>query len=285
MINMIAIDLDGTLLNEEKKISSRNIEAVKLAQSQGIEMVVATGRASFDVQEIFKDTGLRPWIISANGACIHDPTGDLLHSLPMEKDEALQIMSWLEENNFYYEVFSNDAILTPQNGRELLAIEKDRLLSANPDTDPDYLDHVLRGQFSQNGFVFIKELTEATNSEIDIFNILAFSLDDEKLLKGKSYYINRSDLTLVSSGAHNFELEHRDASKGIALKILADKLNINLDHVAAVGDSFNDLSMLHLVGKSAAMGNAPQEIKDICQTVTLTNKEDGAAHFIHSLLR
>lgn len=63
MVKLIAVDLDGTLLNEENRISQRNLEAIKFAQSNGVEVVIATGRAHFDVQEIFKDTGLKTWII------------------------------------------------------------------------------------------------------------------------------------------------------------------------------------------------------------------------------
>lgn len=284
MVKMIAIDLDGTLLNETKMLSTKNIEAITLAQSKGIEVVIATGRAYFDVKQVFKDIHLKTWVINANGACIHDPTGDLFHSVPMDKDDALQIMRWLEENEFYYEVFSKDVILTPQIGRELLAIEKDRLTSANPDINTNYFDHLLRGQFSQTGFSYIKNYKEAASPEIEIFNILAFSLDEDKLFNGWTQYTDRNDLTLVKSAKHNFELEHKDASKGIALKILASKLNIDLADTAAIGDSFNDLSMFKVVGKSAAMGNAPQEIKEACDTTTLSNKEDGVAHFIHSLI-
>ncbi|EWH20084.1 HAD family hydrolase, partial [Bacillus haynesii] len=128
-MKMIAVDLDGTLLNSESKISKENIDAIKKAREHGIEVVVATGRASFDVQAIFEPTGIKTWIISANGAVIHDPEGRLYHSVPLDRKRAEGILRWLEENNYYYEVFSDEAIFTPQNGRELLDIELDRLKS------------------------------------------------------------------------------------------------------------------------------------------------------------
>src|SRR5699024_195612 len=80
-------------------------------------------------------------------------------------------------------------------------------------------------------------------------------------------------------------LEHKNASKGIALQTLTEKLNIRLEDTAAVGDSFNDLSMLKIAGRSAAMGNADQEIKNTTHEVTLTNDEDGVAHFIEALTK
>lgn len=91
-MKMIAVDLDGTLLNSESKISKENIDAIKKAREHGIEVVVATGRASFDVQTIFEPTGIKTWIISANGAVIHDPEGSLYHSVPLDRKRAEGIL-------------------------------------------------------------------------------------------------------------------------------------------------------------------------------------------------
>ncbi|PLR77092.1 Cof-type HAD-IIB family hydrolase [Bacillus sp. V3-13] len=284
-MKLIAVDLDGTLLNKENLVSEKNLESIKYAQSKGIEVVVATGRAHFDVQTIFKDTGVKTWIIGANGATIHQPDGNLFHSVSINKQDTIDILSWLEQEDFYYEVFSNDAIFTPQNGRELLAIEMDRVLSANPDIDVQVLEDAAKKQFSQTGFSSITSYKDLVDSNVDIYNILAFSFDLAKLKRGRAKFESLKDLTLVSSADHNFELEHIDASKGIALKILANKLNIHLKDTAAVGDSFNDLSMFKIAGRSAAMGNAHQQIKDVCDEVTLSNAEDGVAHFIYSLIR
>lgn len=284
MVKLIAVDLDGTLLNENNQVSNENLEAIKLAQTLGVEVVVATGRAYFDVKAIFKDSGLKTWIIGANGATIHQPNGELFHSIPINRDEALNILDWLEQEGFYYEVFSNDSIISPQNGRELLAIEMDRVTSGNPDVSIEQLKYAAEKQFSQTGFSFIHSSQDLAETELNFYNILAFSFDEEKLKRGSAHFEETTDLTIVSSAKHNFELEHRNASKGIALNILANKLNIDIKDTAAVGDNYNDLSMLRVAGRSAAMGNAPEEIKKFCHEVTLPNVEDGVAHFIHSLI-
>ncbi len=284
LVKLIAVDLDGTLLNEENQISFNNLEAIKFAQTNGVEVVVATGRAHFDVQAIFKDTGLKTWIIGANGATIHQPNGELFHAEAINRDEALNILGKLEQEGFYYEVFSKDSIISPQNGRQLLAIEIDRVTSANPEVNTEQLKYAAGKQFSQTGFSYIKSYQDLAEADIDFYNILAFSFDEDKLKRGRSYFEDTTDLTIVSSAKHNFELEHRNASKGIALTILANKLTIDLIDTAAVGDSYNDLSMLKVAGRSAAMGNAPEEIKKSCHEVTLQNVEDGVAHFIYSLI-
>jgi hypothetical protein len=275
MTKLIAIDLDGTLLNSHNEISAENLKAIKAAQKEGIEVVVATGRAQFDVVEIFKNSGVKTWIIAANGATIHNPDGELFHSQPMEKEAAEEALQYLEENDYYYEVFGKDAIYTPQSGRELLTIEIDRVKSANPETDRAMLLQAAEKQYSQSGFKFVDTYTSILDETSDIYNILAFSFHKEKLEAGWERYNNRENVTLVTSAAHNFELEHRLASKGIALEKLSAHLGIKLKDTAAIGDSMNDKSMLEIAGKSIAMGNARPEIKAICQDITLTNDQDG----------
>ncbi|TDL83051.1 Cof-type HAD-IIB family hydrolase [Peribacillus frigoritolerans] len=275
MTKLIAIDLDGTLLNSENKISEENLKAIKAAQKEGIEVVVATGRAHFDVKEIFKDTGVKTWVIAANGATIHNPEGALFHSQPMEKDTAAEALQFLERNHYYYEVFGRDAIYTPQSGRELLNIEIDRIESANPDADRSQLLQAAEKQYSQTGFRFVESYMDILNQTEEIYNILAFSFHQEKLDAGWETFKDTENITLVTSAAHNFEIEHELASKGIALQKLSAHLAIELKDTAAIGDSMNDKSMLEIAGKSIAMGNARPEIKAICRDITLTNDQDG----------
>lgn len=143
-MKMIFTDLDGTLLNSGSEISTINAEAIKKAQKHGVEVVVATGRAYFDVQEILKKAELSNlWVIAANGATIHDPNGQLRHSVPIDAHHVKEALQWLDANEFYYEVFAEHAIYTPNSGREiLLAIEIDRVKSANKNVDEERLHHV-----------------------------------------------------------------------------------------------------------------------------------------------
>jgi Cof subfamily protein (haloacid dehalogenase superfamily) len=285
MVKLIAVDLDGTLLNENNEVSKKSLESIKFAEANGVEVVIATGRAHFDVQAIFEKTDIKTWIIGANGATIHKPNGELFHSEPINRQDAIDILSWLEQEEYYYEVFSNHSIYTPQYGKELLAIEMDRLKSANPEVSIEQLQNAINKQFSQTGFSFIQSYKDLLEIDMDFYNILAFSFSEAKLQKGWKRFEQSKDLTIVTSANHNFELEHKNASKGNALKILADKLSIDLSETAAIGDSFNDVSMLEIAGRSAAMGNAQKEIQDLCHEVALSNVEDGVAHFIDSVIR
>ncbi|MFB0634163.1 Cof-type HAD-IIB family hydrolase [Bacillus rugosus] len=285
-MKLIAIDLDGTLLNSRHQVSLENENALRQAQRDGIEVVVSTGRAYFDVESIFKPLGIKTWVISANGAVIHDPDGRLYHQETIDKQRAYDILSWLESENYYYEVFTESAIYTPQNGKELLDVELDRFRSANPKADLSVLMQAAEVQYSQSGFSYIDSFHELfePDQQIDFYNILGFSFFKEKLEAGWNRYEHAEDLTLVSSAEHNFELSARKASKGQALERLAERLNIPIEETAAVGDSLNDKSMLEAAGKGVAMGNAREDIKAMADAVTLTNDEHGVAHMIKNLL-
>ncbi|MTH53029.1 Cof-type HAD-IIB family hydrolase [Bacillus mangrovi] len=282
MTKIAAIDLDGTLLNSKNEISPENLHAMKAAAKRGIEVIIATGRAHFDVQAIFKNTGINPWIIAANGATIHDPDGLLFHSVPIRRDEAIEVMKWLETREFYYEVFSSEAIYTPQKGRELLQIEMDRLASSNPEISQDGLKLAAYKQFSQTGFQFIDSCSSIP-ADAELYNILAFSFNEEKRLTGWEQFKDHPGLTIVTSANHNFELEHEDDSKGIALKKLAEKFGVSLEETAAIGDSMNDESMIQAAGKKFAMGNAREEIKIQSDAIMGSNDEHGVAQMLNRL--
>ncbi|ARI75557.1 Cof-type HAD-IIB family hydrolase [Halobacillus mangrovi] len=283
-MELIAIDLDGTLLNSQNTISKDNIDAIKMAQQKGTEVVIATGRAEFDVRNVLEKTGLNIWVIGANGATIHEPNGTLFHSVPIEERDTVEILEWLDQEQFYYEVFSDSAILTPQNGRELLQIELDRIQSANPNEDIKKLTEAIEKQFSQTGFYHVESYQDILDAGTPIYNVLAFSFEKEKLDKGWGTFESYPNLTLVSSAFHNFELEHKHASKGLALEKLANHLGHSIKRTAAIGDSPNDLSMIAKAGHSAAMENGRTAVKEASSFVTKSNDDHGVAHAIHHWL-
>jgi len=287
MTKLVAIDLDGTLLNERHEISQENLAALSFAHEQGVMVVIATGRSYQDVKSILTNANcpLNPWIISANGSIIHHPNGEKVHSVPIAKQTAEPILKWLEEEEYYYEVYSEASLLSPQYGRELLAAELDVIKSLEPEVNEEELQKAIMGQYSQAGFSFITSYHDIVSDETEIYNILAFSLHNEKLQKGKDTFRSGNGLSVFSSGRYNFEFTHEDASKGKALEKLGNILQIPLVKMAAIGDNYNDVSMLTMVGRSAAMGNADDEIKKQCHEVTLENVNDGVAHFIYRLLQ
>ncbi|MED3564374.1 HAD-IIB family hydrolase, partial [Bacillus xiapuensis] len=134
-MSLIAIDLDGTLLNHQIEISEENIKAIQYAQTNGVEVVISTGRAYFDVRRICEKAGLTTVVIGTNGATIHSKDEKLLSAAAIEKNDVQSILQWLDERNFYYEVFTNTAIYTIRKDRENFNYEIQRMKRTELDCD------------------------------------------------------------------------------------------------------------------------------------------------------
>ena len=109
-------------------------------------------------------------------------------------------------------------------------------------------------------------------------------MNPDKVRTGREYFASRFDVAMVVSFEHNFEMQHPDVSKGNALTKLAAHLNISMEDTVAIGDNFNDVSMLKMAGLGIAMGNGEPEIQALAKAITLTNVEHGVAHAIECLL-
>lgn len=283
-MSYIAIDLDGTLLNDQNEISEENIKAIQYAQDRGFEVVISTGRAYFDVQTICEKAGISPFVIGTNGATIHSKSGKRISSITITKDRVESILQWLDERNYYYEVFTDKAIYTLTKGREHFHNEIKSLKSADLNTDMKELVEIAERQFDQFGYVLVENYHDILKQEEEFYNVLACSFDKKKLEEAWNQFKKFDELMVVSSADHNIEMTSKRASKGMALEKLAFLMNGSLDQAMAIGDSNNDLSMFQKVGYSVAMGNAKDVIKAVCTTTTLNNDENGVAYAIYRYL-
>src|SRR5690625_5276416 len=111
--------------------------------------------------------------------------------------------------------------------------------------------------------------------DLEIYKILGFSLEKEKLTHIHNQLADEETLAITSSGAINIEFNHVDAQKGLALETLAKGMGIDMQDVMTLGDNFNDASMLQMAGRGVAMGNAEPEIKAMCNYTTKDNDAHG----------
>ncbi len=283
-MSLIAIDLDGTLLNDQNEISKENIRAIQHAQESGIEVVISTGRAYFDVKNICEKAGLTTFVIGTNGATIHSKDDKRIAATAIEKDHVFSILQWLDEREYYYEVFTDTAIYTLKQSRENFQNEIQSLKGTYLDGDMKELVEIAERQLDQFGYVLVESCHDILKQEENFYNILACSFDRKKLKEAWEQFQSFEELMVVSSADHNIEMTNKTASKGMALEKLASITNRSLDRSMAIGDSNNDLSMFQKVGYSVAMGNAKDEIKEVCTAITLKNDEHGVAHVIYQYL-
>ncbi|KAF4324742.1 hypothetical protein G195_001056 [Phytophthora kernoviae 00238/432] len=158
-------------------------------------------------------------------------------------------MQWLEDHHCYYEASTQQGIYAPISSHEAMLAEMDRILGSSPGEDIERLIRAVKKHYDKKDYHRVNSHQEIP-SEAYIYNIMAFSLDPAQLQQGREYFGSRSDVAMVVSSEHNFEMQHPDVSKGLGI----------------------------------AMGNAEPEIKALAQAISLTNVEHGVAHAIHCVL-
>jgi Cof subfamily protein (haloacid dehalogenase superfamily) len=282
-VKVFVTDLDGTLLNSKHEISKENLAALCLAQEKGLELVIATGRTYANASVICQNANISAHIISNNGSFVHAKDGKELKSITLEKKFIQPALKWLHEHDYYYEIATNSNVYMCNNMKAKLEVDFHEAMALYPTLNIAMLEDMVEIVFSQEGLSLCNDIEDILNADLDYCKILSISFDDNKLRKGKEYFHQHDGLSLITSHQYNFELVNTDASKGIALEYLANHLNIPLDHVVAIGDNYNDLSMFDKVGFSVAMGNAAEDIKKRCKYVSLSNDQHGVAHIIHEL--
>ncbi|MCT4585494.1 MAG: Cof-type HAD-IIB family hydrolase [Peptostreptococcaceae bacterium] len=284
-MKLIAIDLDGTLLNSKKEIKMENINSINKAIQNNIHVIIATGRSYHDAKAIINSHGLNLPIISDNGSAIHDENSNLLNLIYIKKDSIAKICESLEEDNYYYEISTNNKIYSYKKGKEILTKEHKEILAKNPDLKEE-LDHAYELQFSQNNIEYIDSYEDIVNKEDKCLGILGVSFYKNRLEEAKNKYKKVDEsLSIFTSTTYNFEMTNKEASKGNALKLYSKKYGYDLEDSMAIGDNGNDFSMIESVGFSFAMKNAIQELKEIARYSTLSNEENGVSKAIEFYLK
>ncbi|GEQ04287.1 Cof-type HAD-IIB family hydrolase [Staphylococcus gallinarum] len=285
MINLIATDMDGTLLNAAHEISEENIQAIKYAQSLGITVVIATGRAFYEANTPVNQTDLKVPYICLNGAEVRDESFNIMSTSNLNRELINRITEELNHEDVYYQVYTNLGIYT-ENPQKDLDIYIDIAERAGQTADVEKIKQGIQKRID-NGTLKVVEnydKIEKTPGEI-VMKILAFDSDLSKIERVSRKLAESGSLAVSSSSRGNIEITHSDAQKGIALETIAERLNIDMQNVMAIGDNLNDVSMLERVGYPVAMDNATEEVKQVAKYVTETNEQSGVGKAIMKLIQ
>lgn len=284
MIKLIAIDLDGTLLNSTGNISERNRQAILKAQEKGIEVVVATGRSFESANRPIKEAEIVCPKICVNGAEIYQENHKKLSSITMSKENIAKIIAITELHGAYLEIYTNKGIFAKQQN-EILEILVNAIRSNHPELSEAEVQKRVNQRFQEESFLFVDSFSSILNDPtIEIVKALALCFDPQKLTTIKTALANEVELLITSSGFDNLEFNHPNAQKGIALEKFAQKRKITKEQIMAIGDNENDLSMLKYAGTSVAMANAKESIKPLVDHITTSNDQDGVALAIEAIL-
>ena len=285
MIKLIASDMDGTLLNHNHKIPKENVELINYAKNQGIEFVVATGRAYYEALPALNEKNINCDVISFNGGIVYDKNGNIISITPMLPKDLYYTIEILKSFDISYQLYTKNTIYTKSIETDINAYID--LIRSNG-YDPD-VEH-LRAEAQQK--LDVGYITEVENIELYLnekenppIKIIAISNDISKLENTAKLLSENTSISVTSSGANNIEIMHKNATKGEALKEIAKIYGINLENAVAIGDNLNDQAMLDIVGYSVAMKNGNTILKEQAKYVTeKTNSEGGVADTIFKLI-
>lgn len=284
-MKLVATDLDGTLLNDHHQISEENKRAIKKAQKHGVQVAVATGRSFKAANKPLQDAGITCPIICLNGAQIYTNDHKLIKAVPLSMNVAVRIKKACQKEDVYFELFTNKGGFSDSRDK-FLAVIIDIITSANPEVSEDDIRARASMRFQDEDITIVDDYDSVfEQKDMDIYKVLAFSVEHEKLIRVKDDLANETRVKITSSGLDNLEFNNPEAQKGNALEFLAGRLGFKMDQVMAIGDNYNDLSMLIGAGRGVAMGNADDNIKKQCGYVTKTNLENGVAHAIEEMLK
>ncbi|MCF6136251.1 Cof-type HAD-IIB family hydrolase [Pseudalkalibacillus berkeleyi] len=284
-MKLIAIDMDGTLVNNNTTINEENVQAIKQAQEVGIHVVVATGRAYNEAVNPIREAGLNLPIIAINGAQFRSTEGEIKNSITLSKETYYRVDELLDHYSMYYELYTNKGTYSndPQMAIDIIV---DIIKSANPEVTEEHAHRLAEYRVNNGSIHSVDEYHSIVEDpEVEIYKLLSFSRNEKNRSNALNDFLTFNDLAVSRSAEANIEITHRDAQKGIAVKNYADELGIPMSEVMAIGDNYNDVSMFELAGYSVAMGNAEEDIKKLCSFTTKTNDESGVAHAIQTFMR
>lgn len=271
MIKLIALDLDGTTLNNDGRLSEITKQTLKTAIKKGVEVVIATGRVYAALpKEILAIDGIR-YCLSSNGAnIINLKAKKLVYTNFIHPNIVETVVETLAKYDFMTEVFTGGHAYIERS------IYKDIQKNGSGFKNTDYL--LSTREPVENLFRYIlgrKDFIENIN--------LNFTDQNEKEMM-KRVLEAIPGINVTSSFIYNLEICGMATSKADALNQLCKMLGLTTDELMACGDSDNDIEMLKVSGLSVAMGNANDEVKAVAKHIAPTNQENGVAWAIESFV-
>jgi HAD-superfamily hydrolase, subfamily IIB len=266
MYKIIAIDMDGTLLREDKTISDRTKEAIKKAKELGVKVVLASGRPIEGIDQYLKELNLiseTDYVLSYNGALVlNTKTRDVISSSLLYGRDVHMLYEISKELGVNIHAFSRiNGLITPKNSR--------------------YTDV----EANINGIEINVMPFEKVAEDEEIVKIMM--IDEPEILSKAVERLPQKlyeDYTVVQSTPYFLEFLNKVSNKGVGVQALAEHLDINREEIICVGDAGNDHHMIEYSGLGVAMGNATDEIKEIADYITTSNEEDGVAEVIEKFI-
>lgn len=267
MFRVVASDLDGTLLNSDHKLSSYTKKVLQALRQKDIQFVFATGRHHIDVAQMRENMEIDAFMITSNGARVHNSAGDLIFSQSIDPKIVTQITQiCIDDPLVYTHVYQGDDWLVNKEDPFSLAFHKHTLFS----------------------YQLFNPLEFDANNIAKIF----FTTTDDALyphlvkLKNQLEEKFGNKISVAFSTLNCLEVMAENVSKGSALKNVVEKLGLSLQNSIAFGDGMNDFEMLSMAGKGCLMQNASPDLRKRLPDLEVigSNADDAVPHYLSNLL-
>lgn len=290
MFKLITIDIDGTLLNSYGEVTDRNKQAIQKALDKNIEVVLTSGRMPKAILPIASEINSNKYLISGNGAAIYDIQNDeIIYNNYMSKKKVLEIIDICEKNSMFYNIYTNNSILTKTLNYNILYYHnenkknpEDKRIKINVISDlREYVkkyqgDDFLKFTICDNDKMVFKSIINKLKTVRDI-DVLEVSHMSKKIIK---------------HGTEDFEISYfyteisnENVNKWSAIEELTKILNITKEEVLAIGDNINDKEMIENAGVGVVTGNSSPLMKEIADEVVASNNESGVAEAIEKYIK
>lgn len=261
-VRLIAMDMDGTLLDEHSLIPERNLKALRAAKEQGVVVAIDSGRYAENILAVLEEHHFSCPVIATNGTKVVTEDGKILGMHAFSPETAAKLRGMLKDSGCLYYIY----------GPDFLAVS---------DKNQRHHSEIRYGETIEKNYHFTFHHGEDMIEQLITRPILKFYIcDNGHLPEMREMMKNIPDVFVSSSGITNLELTPAGFDKATGVMELAAIYGIGAEDVMTFGDQENDLPMLKAAGWGTAMGNAPDEIKQQVRYVTETNTECGVARAI-----
>lgn len=282
MYKLVAIDLDGTMLNSYGMVTENTKQVIKNTINKGTEVIIASGRPIDSIKTIAKEIGSENYFIAGNGALIYDIKKDeIIYEKFMNKQKVLEIIKICEENSIAYNIYTEKTIIAKGLKYNVLYYYKENLKKEeNKKTNITIVEDVYEYIKNLENEKFLKiTVCDETKS---VFNSIIRKLrtvEDIDVLD-----VLHMSRKMIKQGTEDVPIEYyyteislKDVDKWNAIEYLANKMNISKDEIIAIGDNINDKKMIENAKVGIVMGQSTPVITEIADFVTSNNNEDGVA--------
>lgn len=288
MYKLIAIDLDGTMLNSYGIVTQNTKQILQKKIDEGMQIVIASGRTTSSIIPIAEEIGGMQYFISGNGALVYDMKNKkVIYDKFIPKSKVLEIIDICEKNSIFYTVYTENEIITKTLKYNVLYYYKEnQKKEEEKQTKLKIIENIRQYIKETEGINYLKIMI-CDASQL-IFNSIIKKLKEIKSVEVLD--VGHQSRKFIKDGTEDIAIEYfyteitmEDVDKWTSLEFLIEKLNIDKTEVIAIGDNENDKKMIINAGLGVAMGQSTPKITKVADVITDSNDDDGVVKILEKI--